>query len=218
MHSRYDRQVSDAAIAGRPVVVRLQVRRLFCDSPDSPVRTFAEQVPGLTSPYARRTPMLRGMLEAIGLALAGRAGARLARRPGLPASRETLLRLVRALPDPPAGAVTVLGAGDFAVKRGQNYATILLDMATRQPIDVLDGRDAGTLADWLSAHPEITVITRDRAGSYAEGATPGRTPGHPVRGSLAPVAVRREALFDLMEVRDRPSARCRSGGPELEAA
>jgi len=32
------------------------------------------------------------------------------------------------------------------------------------------------------------------------------------------VAVRREALSDLMEVRDRPSARCRSSGLELEAA
>ena len=36
----------------------------------------------------------------IGLALAGRAGSRLATRVGVPVSRSTLLRVIRALPDP----------------------------------------------------------------------------------------------------------------------
>jgi hypothetical protein len=40
------------------------------------------------------------MLEAIGLALGGRAGARLAAAVGVVAGRATLLRLVRALPEP----------------------------------------------------------------------------------------------------------------------
>lgn len=83
------------------------------------------------------------------------------------------MRLVRGLPDPPVGAVTVLGVDDFAIKRGQNYATVVLDMATHQPIDVLADREADTLADWLASHPELTVITRDRAGSYTDGATRG---------------------------------------------
>ncbi|MCK9904985.1 hypothetical protein MXD63_33790 [Frankia sp. Cpl3] len=48
--------------------------------------TFAEQVVGLTSPHARFTPLAGRMIEAIGLALAGRAGARLAGRLGLPAA------------------------------------------------------------------------------------------------------------------------------------
>ena len=40
----------------------------------------------------------------------------------------------------------------------------------------------------------------------------------PNPGLVLPLCVRREALFDHMEVRDRPSARCRSSGLELEAA
>lgn len=76
VYSRYDRRVADAAIAGRPTVLRLHVRRLFCGNHECPVRTFAEQVEGLTTPYARRTPLLRAMLESIGLAVAARAGAR----------------------------------------------------------------------------------------------------------------------------------------------
>jgi transposase len=173
VHSRYDRQVADAAIAGRPVLLRLRVRRFFCNTLECPKGTFVEQVEGLTARYARRSLLLRRMLESIGLALAGRAGQRLADILGLRASRDTLLRLVRALPDPPVGAVTVLGVDDFAIKRGQTYATIVLNMATRQPIDVLPDREADTLAEWLKAHPEITVITRDRFAAYAEAASRG---------------------------------------------
>jgi transposase len=173
VHSRYDRQVADAAIAGRPVVIRLQVRRFFCDTQQCPRRTFVEQVEGLTARHARRSLLLREMLESIGLALAGRAGQRLAHSLGLPAGRDTLLRLVRALPDPPVGEVSVLGVDDFAIKRGQTYATVLLNMATHRPVDVLPDREADTLADWLKAHPEITIITRDRAGAYAEAAARG---------------------------------------------
>jgi hypothetical protein len=109
VHSRYDRRLADAAIAGRPVVLRLRVRRYFCAGTDCPVRTFAEQVEGLTAKHARRTELARGMLERIGLGLAGRAGSRLATLLGLPAAHSALLRLVHALPDPRIGTVAVLG-------------------------------------------------------------------------------------------------------------
>jgi hypothetical protein len=118
VHSRYERRLADAAAGGQWVVIRLRVRRFFCGAPDCPACTFAEQVDGLTTAYARRTPLLRGMLEVIALALAGRAGARLAGGFGLPAGRSTMLRLIRALPDPGVTGVAVLGVDDFALRRG----------------------------------------------------------------------------------------------------
>ena len=109
VHSRYQRRLADTGCAGQEVLICLQARRFFCGNDACRRSTFAEQVPGLTVRYGRRTPGLDEALRAITLALGGRAGARLAGRLASSASRSTLLRLIRAAPDPAAGTPLVLG-------------------------------------------------------------------------------------------------------------
>lgn len=173
VHGRYMRRLADAAVGGASVVIELLVRRFKCPNPACRAVTFAEQIAGLTSPHARYTPLVREQLTSIALALAGRAGARLAGMLGLRVAKDTLLRLVRATPEDPVGQIRVLGVDDFALRKGDSYATILVDLERRRPVDVLPGRDAEPLAAWLKDHPEVEIICRDRAGAYAEGARSG---------------------------------------------
>ena len=173
VHSRYGRRLTDVAIAGRPVLIDLLARKFFCDAPGCPQRIFAEQVPGLTARHRRASPLLRGVWDKIAWALGGRPGARLARGLAVPTSRWTLLRLLRAAPEQPVSSVRVVGIDDFAVRKGQTYSTIVIDMETHQPIDVLPDGEAETVQRWLAGHPEVEIICRDRAGAYASGAAKG---------------------------------------------
>jgi len=157
VHSSYHRRLADLPVAGQPTVVWLTVRRFFCDQDGCSTGTFVEQIPGLTERHAQRSAGLQDALAAI--ALAGRAGSKLATALGMPVSRSTLLRRIRHMPEPPIGPVTVLGGEEFAWRRGRTYATVLVDLSDgNRPVDVLDGRDAGDFADWLRAHPGVQVI------------------------------------------------------------
>ena len=98
VHSRYERTLADLPWGEQAVTVRLSVRRLFCDNKKCERRLFAERLPDVAAPWARRTTRLAGRLTAVGLALGGAAGVRLGRKLGLNASRNTLLRLIRRAP------------------------------------------------------------------------------------------------------------------------
>ena len=70
-------------------------------------------------------------------------------------------------------AVHVAGIDDWAWRKGANYGTIIVDLERRQVVDLLADRSAATAASWFKDHPEVDVVSRDRAGLYAEAARQG---------------------------------------------
>ena len=112
VHSRYKRRLADLPWQGRPVILRLQVRQFLCMKAGCPKRTFAERLPGVVRPSARRSERLADIQRHVVLALGGEAGGRLAHRLAMPVSADTLLRLAVAVPRVEGPVPRVLGVDE----------------------------------------------------------------------------------------------------------
>ena len=72
---------------------------------------------------------------------------------------------------------------DFAFRRGSRYGTVLVNLERRTLVDVVPDSSADSFARWLSEHPGVEVVSRDRGGEYAEAAK--RAAAHAVQVATA---------------------------------
>ena len=173
IHSRYQRRPYDAPCFGFSVQLHLTVRRFFCHHPSCSRRTFAEPFPELVDFKKRRTRRLRQQQLAVAFAVSGEAGRRLLPLLAMPLSGDTLIREIRDTPETEAQTPRILGIDDWARKRGCTYGTILVDLESRQPVELLDSREAADVAAWLKQHPGIEILSRDRGSEYIKAANLG---------------------------------------------
>jgi transposase len=173
VHSAYRRTVADLPLAGVKLLLHLQVRRFFCRYAACVRRIFAERFPTLVPVRGRHSLGLCATLRHVGLAVGGRAGARLAHALGVPGSVRTILRLVHGAPIPTLAAPRVIGIDEWAWRRGRRFGTMICDLERHHVIDLLPERTAPSVAQWLQAHPSVEIVCRDRSGLYAEGIRQG---------------------------------------------
>ena len=168
VHSWYERTPMDLPSCGMMVRLCLQVRRFFCLNQACRQHIFCERLPELLGSYARRTQRMNQQLQHLALVLGGQLGAVTTEHLAMSVSASTLLRLTRAKEIELPAPVRVLGIDDWAKRKRHEYGTILVDLERHQVIDLLPDRTSETLADWLQAHPEVELVTRDRWKSYAD--------------------------------------------------
>ena len=171
VHDRRWRKIADLPWHDRAVLWRVQVRRFRCRC--CPGRVFTEPLPALAGRRVRRSDRLAQAQTSMGMALGGEAGARLSGRLFMPVSGDTVLRLIRRSPLLSGPAPRVVGIDDWAWRRGRHYGTIVCDLERHRVIDLLPGRSSEPVTRWLAAHPGVEVVSRDRAGPYADAARTG---------------------------------------------
>jgi transposase len=165
--------VTDLPSTGYQLSLRISVRRFRCRQSDCPQRIFTERMPELVKPGQRRTNRLARLQTNLALDVGASAGYRICAQIGAPTSVDSLLRLIRRSPEPRQSPLRIIGVDDWAWCKGQRYGTIIVDHEHGVVVDLLPDRDAASLAKWLKQHPEIRIVSRDRAEAYAHAIDEG---------------------------------------------
>ncbi|RCW63635.1 ISL3 family transposase [Pseudorhodoferax soli] len=169
VHGGFVRYLAERPVLDQRLVLAVEMRRFKCSDVGCARRTFAESITSLAGRHQRRTHSQSRALQALGHALGGEAAARLAAALGLCTSADTVLRQLRRTDIRRRRyKPRIVGIDDWAIARGHNYGTIIVDLERREPIEVLVGREASAVTQWLRRNPSIEIVARDRAGAYSE--------------------------------------------------
>ncbi len=166
VHDRYQRNLTDLPVFQYNTVIILTIRKFKCQNEHCQRKVFTERHNDINH-YGRRTERVNNVLSDIAIEMTSGAGHKLSESLRMKVCRSTLTRLVHKLSPPKAKALKVVGVDDWAFRKGVNYGTVLVDMETSTPIDLLPTREGEDLKAWLKKYPNIEIITRDRACSYS---------------------------------------------------
>ena len=166
VHDYYYRTITDLPVFQNRTVILLKTRKFKCGNKKCIQKVFSEQTPAIIR-YSRRTKRASMILETFAIELTGRLGSMMSRKLYISVSSSTITRIAHRLDLTDINQPRVLGVDDWAYRKGISYGTILIDMETSRPIDLLPSRDGQVLKSWLQKYNDVKIVTRDRASSYA---------------------------------------------------
>ena len=198
VHSRYQRTLQDLPWQGNAVRFLFTVRRFFCGNATCKRKIFAEAPANVARRYGRKTSRLDDLLLQLVWKVGGESAAAIARLIGLLLSPDAALYRFKqsASQNTLKESPEVLGIDDFAFRKGHTYGTILIDLTTRTPVDLLPDREKATVEKWLKEHPGAKTVSRDRSVTYADAIRAGAP-------EAVHVADRFHLLKNMMEVLEK---------------
>lgn len=166
IHDHYFRTITDLPVFQNKTIIILKTRKFRCKNPKCNKKVFSEQTPNILR-YSRRTKRTTEILDSLSIELTGNLGSILSKQLLITVSRSTITRIAHNQQLPEIKQPKVLGVDDWAYRKGVSYGTILIDMETSKPIEILPSRDGKDLKKWLSKYRDVEIITRDRSSSYS---------------------------------------------------
>lgn len=166
VHDHYHRKLSDLPAFQNTTVLVLRTRKFKCKNLKCDRKVFSEQTSHINR-YSRKTLRATQVLDSLSIELTGKLGSTLSKQLFLPVSTSTITRIAHKQQLPEIRQPVVLGVDDWAFRKGMSYGTVLVDMETSTPIELLPSRDSSDLKLFLKQYPLVKIVTRDRASSYS---------------------------------------------------
>jgi transposase len=150
------------------VKIKLQTRRFSCANPDCQQSIFIERTEPFIGFYDRMTKRCQDFVLQLAINSSCESAASICAYLGIKISPDTLLNMLKKKAKTIETSVgEIIGIDDWAYRRSTRYGTIICDLKSHRIVDVIEGRTSDDLANWLKEHPHITMVSRDRATSYA---------------------------------------------------
>jgi len=174
VHSTYERHLMDLPIHGKRMNITLLARKFRCRNPECSQTIFTEQQAALTERYSRKTISAKSKLQAVLIEMSAMKGALIVSSMGMLQSASTCLRLVKSIEiKVDKESVKHLCIDDFAYRKGIRYGTIVIDADTKRTVELINDRDAETVAKALKEYPNVETVSRDRSSAYAKAVDQG---------------------------------------------
>jgi len=166
IHSTYIRKVADLPISTFKTTLYIISRKFFCTNSECDLKIFTERHTDFVQRYQRRTQRLNKQIEKIVFVLSAELASKIISQLFTPLSADTAIRIIKNTEIKINSDYTEIEIDDWAFKKGTNYGTLICDLKTRKPIDILKDRNLQTIEGWLKEHNNVKIITRDRSLTY----------------------------------------------------